>query len=502
VNERESLFPTFLYWSLTLLLFVGSLSIRLFDIQDLPLDFHPTRQLFSALKARGIYYQTKTDVPEWQREMAIRQWKMQATIEPEIVEHLAAFSYRIFGKEDIAIPRVYSILFWEIGGIFLFFTAKRLYDADGALLSLSFYLFLPYGIFASRSFQPDPLMVAWISAFLWAISLWMEKPTWARALLAGLFGGAAIFVKTVAFFLVGGGIIGSALGTRGIRRAWKDTQIWGITLLSILPAGLYFIYGIILKGFLTQQLGGRFFPQLLLSPIFYIRWGLKVNMVLGYLGIVFALLGTLFVSEKAKGLLLGLWGGYLAYGLVFDYHFSTHDYYQLPLIPIAALAMTPFVSMLREKFQSQWGKALLPRVALSTLWILAVAGASWTAYTTLRTEDYRPLAAAYREIGDMLREKGGVVALSEDYGYRLAYWGWLNVSHFPSSGDIHYQKLRGGSKDFSQIFQQHIQNRAFFLVTDFDEWKKQDALREALETHYPVLARSDSYLIFDLSSEK
>ncbi|MEJ5241736.1 MAG: hypothetical protein WHS87_11110 [Anaerolineales bacterium] len=38
---------------LLLLLLTGWL-IRLYDLDDPPLDFHPTRQLFSALKARGI----------------------------------------------------------------------------------------------------------------------------------------------------------------------------------------------------------------------------------------------------------------------------------------------------------------------------------------------------------------------------------------------------------------------------------------------------------------
>ena len=39
-------------------LFGIALAIRLYDLTDLPLDFHPTRQLVSIIKARGIYYQT------------------------------------------------------------------------------------------------------------------------------------------------------------------------------------------------------------------------------------------------------------------------------------------------------------------------------------------------------------------------------------------------------------------------------------------------------------
>ena len=38
------------------ILFGAALAIRLYDLTDLPLDFHPTRQLVSFIKARGYYY--------------------------------------------------------------------------------------------------------------------------------------------------------------------------------------------------------------------------------------------------------------------------------------------------------------------------------------------------------------------------------------------------------------------------------------------------------------
>ena len=103
-----------------LLLFALGLSIRLYDLTDLPLDFHPTRQLVSALKARGMYYQARTDVPDWQRKFAIQQWRTKAEIEPEIIERLAAFTYRVTG-EQLWVGRVYSSLFWLAGGVFLFY---------------------------------------------------------------------------------------------------------------------------------------------------------------------------------------------------------------------------------------------------------------------------------------------------------------------------------------------------------------------------------------------
>ena len=92
------------YWlwlGLSLLAFLLGLAVRLYDITDPPLDFHPTRQLHSALIARGMYYQNLDDIPDWQRERAVDQWKAEGLIEPQIMEHLTAFTYRIIGAPKL-----------------------------------------------------------------------------------------------------------------------------------------------------------------------------------------------------------------------------------------------------------------------------------------------------------------------------------------------------------------------------------------------------------------
>lgn len=481
-----------------ILIFLGSIWIRLVDINDLPLDFHPTRQLFSALKARGMYYQDLVDIPEWQKDMAVHQWKSQHTLEPEITEWLAVTAYRQAGIADLALPRIYSVIFWVIGGLFLFFAARRLVSPDGALLTASFYLFLPYGVLASRSFQPDPLMVALLAIFIWALAGWSDERSWPWAILTGVFGGLAIFVKVVAIFFVAGGAVVVVLKSLSLRRAWKDTQVWSIAFLSLLPTALYYFNGLVLGSSMAQNYAGRFFPELLLSPVFYLRWGLKLDVVIGYLAISFSLLGLLLFSKKKNGIVLGLWLGYLVYGVIFNYHFSTHDYYQMPFIPVAALSIAPLGEILSRTIRDRWEQRMLPRAAFVLIWVLTLLGAAWTVRSEMRMVDYGPLAETYREIGDILRDEGNVVALAKDYGYRLNYWGWLNTSHWPSEGDLWYQEKRGDPQVFPQLFEKHAQNRSFFLVTDFDEWEAQSALQKYLLAQYPLFAEGDGYLIFDL----
>src|SRR5512141_3179745 len=214
--SQASFFTSRLARTLALvLIFSAALAIRLYDLTDLPLDFHPTRQLVSIIKARGLYYQTQpAGIPAEQLKAAIRFGKLKADVEPVVFEHLVAFTYRFTG-EQLWVPRVYASLFWLVGGIFLFLLAREFVSFDGAFVSTTYYLIFPYAILGSRSFQPDPLMVMLILSFWWMFARWChltpdpspEKrgKLWINAVLAGFVGGLAIFIKfPAAFFVIGG----------------------------------------------------------------------------------------------------------------------------------------------------------------------------------------------------------------------------------------------------------------------------------------------------------
>ena len=64
---------------------LASFGLRMINLQDPPLDFASTRQLFSALKARGIYYEYLTNVPEATRNQAISLGDV-GIVEPPLLE--------------------------------------------------------------------------------------------------------------------------------------------------------------------------------------------------------------------------------------------------------------------------------------------------------------------------------------------------------------------------------------------------------------------------------
>jgi hypothetical protein len=477
-------------------LFSLGLWIRLFDLTDLPLDFHPTRQLLSAIKARGIFDQTAPGIPDWQRKMSLKQWKTRAEVEPEVFEHLVAFTYRFTG-EQLWVARAYSSLFWLIGGLFLFLLVRELVSTDAAVISTAYYLFFPYAVAASRSFQPDPLMVMLIIIFWWMVMCWSKTQSWVWAILAGVFGGFAIFIKFVAAFFVLGGALGAALGNFSIRDLVRKPQVWIMAALGILPAAAYIFYGTVLNGFLGQQFSGRFIPALLLSPLNYLEWAVMANMAAGGIVIMLALLGLLIVRQRSvRNYLIGLWVAYILFGLFFDFHVATHDYYHLPLIPLVAFSLAPIADVIMSHLAELTSQRWIRTGAVVVLTYGLLAGV-WDIRNQMKSVDYRPEAAMWAQIGDKLGHGPNVVALTQDYGTRLAYWGWQDAMIWPNSGDIDYHDARGSTFDAEKRFTRLTAGKSFFLVTDFAELGRQPGLNKLL-AGFQVYTQGDGYIIYDL----
>ncbi len=447
-----------------------------------------------------MYYETQPDgVSTWKLETAIRMAKLKADVEPVVFEHLVAFTYRFTG-EQLWIARIYSSLFWLIGGVFLFLLAREFVSFEGALVATTYYLIFPYAIIGSRSFQPDPLMVMLTLAFWWIFARWMRSPLWINVILAGLLGGLAIFIKFSAAFFVIGGALGLALSRFTFRDLLRNVQVWVLAVLGALPASLYLIYGIFIRGDLASQFKGRFVPALLLSPYNYLQWETKASMAAGGIFIMLGLLGFFFIKDRRLRIFLyGLWASYILFGLFFDYHIATHDYYHLPFIPIVALSLASlgdwFFARLSETIVQRWMKS-----AVYIILIYGLFSVIWDVRNQMKAVDYRPEAAMWEQIGEQFEDGTRVIALTQDYGSRLQYWGWRTASTWPYVGDVGYANMRGGVFSFDDLFNKYSSKMRYFLVTDFDEFNRQPELKERLIGSYPISSQGDGYLIFDLKN--
>ncbi len=344
-------------------------------------------------------------------------------------------------------------------------------------------------------------MVALIIYSLWALLRWQNTRRWKWALLFGLFAGLALFVKNLSVFIVLGAFLGVILGAVGVKQSLRSLQVWSMAILLVLPVGIYTLAGLF-SGSLGGQFSLRFFPSLWRDPSFYFSWQSLMTVAVGF-GVWFlGFIGIFLVdAKKERPILLGMWLGYLVFGFTFSYHFITHDYYHLPFIPVAVLSFAPVIKAVLSRFE-ELNPGLLARVML-ILWLVAgTAVQSYMSYGRLTKADYRHEVAFWQEIGDILGHESNVIGLTQDYGYRLAYWGWQSNSAWYTTADMEVRYLAGQEMDIPALFADDIEGKEYFVVTSFGEFDSQPVIKDILYSTYPVFAETDEYVIFDLKHTK
>ena len=488
-------------WLILGLLFVAALGIRLYHSGDPPLNFHATRQYRSLIIARAFYFDYAS-VPEWQKGIARCSQRNQGILEPPIMEFVVAAGYRILGGERVWLPRLLASTFWLSGGVFLYLIGRRVASGDAALFATAFYLFLPFAVVASRSFQPDPLMVMLMLASVWALLRHDEAPTMARLAGAAALSSLAFLVKPGSVFVLIAVFLALNIRRQGIRRTLLSRALVVFLAIAIVPTLVVYGYGVVSGKFLVHEARKTVLPELWLSSFFWRGWLGQIGNTVGFVCFVGALLGTLaFARGVPRALMGGLWAGYLAFALVLNYNLATHDYYQLQLVPIVGLSLTPIVALVMNRLYEVHA-AWHARLAIWSVWCLALVLSLADARARLASGVDERTVEIQQEIGDKVQHSARTLFLSADYGVPLEYNGLLCGTSWPIGWDLEYERLAGKpSLTPEERFESWFAGGApeYFIVEDFRELAQQPDLVRFL-SRFPVLAQSPDYAIYRLSS--
>jgi hypothetical protein len=488
------------HWLVLGLLFATALGIRLYHSNDPPLNFHATRQYRSLIIARGFYYDHLAAVPEWKHRVASCSQRNQGVLEPPIMEFLVAAGYRVLGGERLWLPRLLSTLFWLTGGVFLYLIGRRVASEDAALFGLGFYLFLPFAVVASRSFQPDPLMVMLMLAGVWAILRYDERPTTPRLAGAAVLASAAFLVKPGGVFVLLAAFLAMVAGRRGIRALWSRPVLLFL-VITLLPTLIVYGYGLVSGTFLVQEAQKTVLPRLWVSPFFWRGWLHQIGGTVGFVCFIGALLGTASVRPGGpRTLMASLWAGYIAFGLALNYNLATHDYYQLQLVPVVALSTGPVMALVVNEANQRrrsLGWCLASSAVVLLAWVLSIAMSK----ARLASPDLAREVRSREEIGEKVNHSTRTIFLSGDYGVPLEYHGLLSGAAWPLASDLEWERLAGQpplspEERFRAWFSQ--KSPEYFIVEDRLEFEHQPDLKRFLTERYPIIAQSDDYLIFTL----
>lgn len=494
-----------------IILFAAALGLRIYHIEVEPFDYRPDRNYHYALEARSLYYSTLDSVPEWKSEVAAMQ-RMGTIVPLPTIEGIAYLLYRLAGGEYIWLPRLFSALSWLAGGIVLYLLAKRIINTDAAVFSTAFYLLLPFGVSASRSFSAEPLMVMAMLCSIYATILYNDRPTLRRAFIAGLIAGIAILIRLPCVFLIFGAFVALTIGRLGLRKSISDQYSWLFASLALLPTALLTIYDhFYLGGYGLET--GYLQLNLLISSFFYTGWWKMISITIGIPSLVVALFGTFllfrFHNKTSRYLAIGLWCAYVVYGLVFTWHVPTHDYYQLQFIPLVALCLGSVGALILAlvlKAGPRWPSQLM-RVAVLIFLILLVVSSiimsvNRIVITNADIKWFENRLMKVEEIGELVGHSSNTVFLAPDYGKFLKYHGWIAGVTWPTLASLEKERLTvGESLPAEDRFYSEYSNLnpEYFIVTAIELLEQQSDLKEFL-MRFEIVAQGEnySYLIFDL----
>ena len=330
------------------LIFALALTLRSWRI-DYPLaDWHSWRQADTASVTRNFVRDGFTPLYPHFDTLYTLNWRY-AEKNPDRL-FLAEFPlynilvypfYRLFGI-NIVFSRLVSIFFSSLSIFPLFGLAYSLTKKRSlSYLAAFFFAVLPYNVYYGRTVMPDPLHVFFQITTLFLFVHWLDKKKLSWGILAAISLALTLLTKPYALYL---GLPIAALIIHQFRfktfKKWP--QLLLLSLISLLPFAAW-------RYHLSLHPEGQFDTAWLINSTkirftgAFFRWIIfeRLNrlilatggFVLFFAGLIAPKLSRQWTLYLSWLLGLSIFICFIATGNI------THDYYQLPLVPIACLLM-------------------------------------------------------------------------------------------------------------------------------------------------------------------
>ncbi len=252
---------------------------------------------------------------------------------------ISYFIYLKFGVNE-AYMRLVSAIFAGLTIPVLFLLVRKHSSSFVALTSAAFFAFLPYNIYYGRVTMADPLYIFFSVLTLYLVSKWVDKNNVLLAILSGIIFALAILTKPYALVLFIPILF--LMYRRWKARIVTKWTIYLFGLLAIIPFLLWrhhinqYPEGMFGTAWLYNQGNIRFTGA-------YFRWLIfdRLNRLIfatgGFVLLWFGLVSSF--SKKANYLYLFWLVGIISFFVIIARGNVTHDYYQLPIVPVGCVIM-------------------------------------------------------------------------------------------------------------------------------------------------------------------
>ncbi len=377
--------------------------------------------------------------------------------------------------------RLINIVGSLFSGLFLFGLIRKRFGYLAGFLTLSFFLFIPFNIYYSRTILPDPLMVTATLGAIYFFEKWLREDKRfkiydLRFLVSLVFMICALLLKPYALFFTLP-LIYLAFEKFGIKFL-KKWQLWLFLTISLLPLAGWrfwmtqFPQGIPASAWLFNGNHIRFRP----SFFYWIIYERLTKLILGYFGVLF-LLGVFLRKYTQKEILF--LSAFVLSSLLYVVVIATgnvqHDYYQILIIPSIAVVLgvsgASLVARL-EKIRKFLGVILFSILILTSFYF------SWGQVKDYFNINNRSIVEAGMFV-DKLTPKNAKV-----------------IANYNGDTSFLYQTKRKGWASFEHSLPQMITMGADYLIL-----VNPTPVDLNLGNTYKILKQNKDFVIFDLNKK-
>jgi len=467
-----------------------ALFLRLYKI-DLPLaDHHSWRQADTAAVARNFikegwnFFQPKIDnftplhpgQPNDQRLFLV---------EPPIYNSLVAGIYKLLGVSE-KWARLVSVIFSLGSMVFLYLLGAYFFNDKTGLFAALFFAILPYNIFYSRVILPEPMIIFLCLGMLFFAIKWLESDSALYYLLFIIFSAVSftqkvfpLFLNLPLFYLI------------WRKFSWRLIKQRKLYLWAILAFGPFLIWrwytgqrpeGVPANLWLFNEnnirFKGAFFNWIFAERI--------AKLILGFWGLPLLVLG-MALKPKKEDYFLYFWSlSMLIFIFVFAAGNVTHDYYQIPLIPIFCLFLAKGANFLLFERDKNFDK-ILSGILFIVCFLLMFA------FSWYQVRDFYNIQSGVDLAGHWIDEntaKDSLILTGDSNDATLLYnsnrWGWSGgyASNYPNEpGTIEQVKLLGAT---------------YYVATKFNYGSD---FGKYMLKNYPVLKQTNQFIVFSLKDK-
>jgi len=475
-------------------LFIVSFLPRLYRIDNPVADWHSWRQADTAAVSRNFIKEGFT--PLLPRFDALNSLNGLSDQNPNRY-FLAEFPlyniftypfYKIFGVNEIY-ARLVSVIFSSLTSVILYILVKQYSSKRVALLSGLFFGLLPFSIYYGRVIMPDPLHIFFQVLTMLLVTYWTQRKTSWFALISGLSFAATLLTKPYGLVLILP-IMYLLLRKFG-KNLFRSKQFYLFLIISLLPFLLW-------RWHIDRYPEGQFGTQWLLNGDnirfkgAFFRWIIfdRMNrLIFATGGFVLFWLGLIRGRSKKQGWFYYIWLiAIFIYISIIAKGNVTHDYYQMPLLPIGSILMAKGF-----EFMLMYGNGLKQRIVnfiLGLSFVALMLAFGWYEVRDYFNVNHWEIVHAGQAVDRLLPANAKVIAPymnDSAFLYQTNRYGWTeggaSIPRFIDQGATHLVSttLDSDTKNWMDKCNIVAQTEEYIII-DLQNCNKQ----EYPEIEYPI----------------